>query len=94
VICWLSGWPATPWIWAVRPFWAFGNAVSVALAAGLDPVVLRPLIVIEWAVPAAAAALVDELVDDALAVLDDELLEPQPASASVTHAAPAANRQR
>jgi hypothetical protein len=43
---------------------------------------------------AAAAALLDELLDDAPVLLDDELLEPQPASASVAHAAPAATRQR
>ena len=34
-----------------------------------------------------------ELLDDAVVLLDDELLEPQPASASVAHAAPAASRQ-
>jgi hypothetical protein len=99
VICWLSGCPATPWIWALTPFSAFGNAASVAVAGDLEPVVRTPLIVVDRLVAATAMALVDELVVDALPVpegepLDDELLEPQPASASIAPAAAATSRRR
>jgi hypothetical protein len=46
-----------------------------------------PVIVVTWAL-AAAAFVLDELVVDLLA------LEPQPASASVAHAAPAPRKPR